>query len=107
MKIFLKHKSQEPSVFFQKTMNNFISKNHLINCFTTVPKYRIVYTYVQYPGNSDTVIPSKKYYVDLDDMTYEEALKDYAQLKEELQQSLKAGKEDCDVKDFDILRLDE
>ena len=40
-------------------------------------------------------------------MTYEEAVKDYAQLKEELQQSLKAGKEDCDVKDFDILRPDE
>lgn len=77
------------------------------NPVSYVPKYRIVYTYVQYPGNSDTVIPSKKYYVDLDDMTYEEAVKDYAPLKEELQQSLNAGKEDCEVKDFDILRLDE
>ena len=47
------------------------------NPVSCVPKYRIVYTYVQYLGNSDTVIPSKKYYVDLDDMTYEEAVKDY------------------------------
>lgn len=77
------------------------------NPVSYVPKYRIVYTYVQYLGNSDTVIPSKKYYVDMDDMSYEEAVKNYAQLKKELQQSLNAGKEDCDVKDFDILRPDE
>ena len=77
------------------------------NSVSCVPKYRIVYTYVQYLGNSDTVIPSKKYYVDMDDMTYEEAVKNYAQLKKELQESFNVGQEDCDVKDFDILRPDE
>ena len=77
------------------------------NPVSCVPKYRIVYTYIQYLGNSDTVIPSKKYYVDMDDMSYEEAVQNYAQLKEELQQSLNAGQEDCDVKDFDILRPNE
>ena len=43
----------------------------------------------------------------MDDMSYEEAVQDYAQLKEELQQTFNNDYDDCDVKDFDILRPDE
>lgn len=77
------------------------------NPATRSPKYRIVYSYYQYLGNSNIRFPSERYYIDLDDMSYEEAVQDYAQLKEELQQSFNKNDDDCDVKDFEILRPDE
>ncbi|MDD6487268.1 MAG: hypothetical protein PUF61_10020 [Spirochaetales bacterium] len=77
------------------------------NPVSCIPKYRIVYTYIQCLGNSNTAMPSKKYYVDMDDMSYDEAVKYYAPLKEELQQSFNNDYDDCNVKDFDILRPDE
>lgn len=77
------------------------------NPATRTPKYRIVYSYYQCIENADIRLPLKRYYIDMDDMSYEEAVKDYAELKEELQQSFNNDYDDCNVKDFDILRPDE
>ena len=43
----------------------------------------------------------------MDNMSYEKAIKYYAQLKEELHQSFNNDNDACNIKDFDILRPDE
>ena len=69
-------------------------------------KYRIVYSYSEWLGR---IIkwPLNEYYIDMDDMTYEEAIAHFDTIKEEMQKSLNAGPEDYDLAFLEILRPDE
>lgn len=67
--------------------------------------YRIVYSYKE-SGKADFV-PQKKYYIDMDDMSYDEAIKFFEQIKMEMQDSFNAGPVDYDLTSLEILRPDE
>ena len=68
-------------------------------------KYRIVYSYKE-SGKAD-FIPQKKYYIDMDDMSYDEAVKFFEQIKMEMQDSFNAGPVDYDLTSLEILHPDE
>lgn len=67
-------------------------------------KYRIVYSCKKY---RDRISLQKKYYIDMDDMTYEEAQKLYKQIEEEMQESCNAAYEDLCLTSLEILHPDE
>ena len=67
--------------------------------------YRIVYSYKE-SGKADFV-PQKKYYIDMDDMSYDEAIKFFEQIKMEMQDSFNAGPVDYDLTSLEILRPNE
>ena len=68
-------------------------------------KYRIVYSYKE-SGKAD-IVPQKKYYIDMDDMSYDEAIKCFEQIKMEMQDSFNAGPVDYDLTSLEILHPDE
>ena len=68
-------------------------------------KYRIVYSYKE-SGKAD-LLPQKKYYIDMDDMSYDEAIKFFEQIKMEMQDSFNAGPVDYDLTSLEILHPDE
>lgn len=68
-------------------------------------QYRIVYSYKE-SGKAD-FIPQKKFYIDMDDMSYDEAIKCFEQIKKEIQDSFNAGPVDYDLTSLEILRPDE
>ena len=68
-------------------------------------KYRIVYSYKE--SFKEITLPQKKYYIDMDDMSYEEAVKFFNQIKMEMQDSFNAGPVDYDLTSLEILRPDE
>ncbi len=68
-------------------------------------KYRIVYSYRECIAGIKW--PLNEYYIDMDDMSYDEALKHFDKIKEEMQKSLNAGPEDYDLAYLEILRPDE
>ena len=68
-------------------------------------KYRIVYSYKE-SGKAD-FISQKKYYIDMDDMSYDEAIKCFEQIKMEMQDSFNAGPVDYDLTSLEILHPDE
>lgn len=68
-------------------------------------KYRIVYSYKE--SDKDDLLPQKKYYIDMDDMSYDEAVKFFEQIKMEMQDSFNAGPVDYDLTSLEILRPDE
>ena len=68
-------------------------------------QYRIVYSYKE-SGKAD-FIPQKKFYIDMDDMSYDEAIKCFEQIKMEMQDSFNAGPVDYDLTALEILRPDE
>ena len=63
--------------------------------------YRIVYSYKE-SGKAD-IVPQKKYYIDMDDMSYDEAVKFFEQIKMEMQDSFNAGPVDYDLTSLEIL----
>ena len=67
--------------------------------------YRIVYSYKE-SGKAD-IVPQKKYYIDMDDMSYDEAVKFFEQIKMEMQDSFNAGPVDYDLTSLEILHPDE
>lgn len=67
--------------------------------------YRIVYSYKE-SGKAE-LVPQKKYYIDMDDMSYDEAIKFFEQIKMEMQDSFNAGPVDYDLTSLEILRPDE
>ena len=67
--------------------------------------YRIVYSYKE-SGKAD-LVPQKKYYIDMDDMSYDEAIKFFGQIKMEMQDSFNAGPVDYDLTSLEILRANE
>ena len=67
--------------------------------------YRIVYSYKE-SGKAD-IVPQKKYYIDMDDMSYDEAIKFFEQIKMEIQDSFNAGPVDYDLTSLEILHPDE
>ena len=68
-------------------------------------KYRIVYSYKE--SDKDDLLPQKKYYIDMDDMSYDEAIKCFEQIKMEMQDSFNAGPVDYDLTSLEILHPDE
>ena len=68
-------------------------------------KYRIVYSYKE--SDKDDFLPQKKYYIDMDDMSYDEAVKFFEQIKMEMQDSFNAGPVDYDLTSLEILHPDE
>ena len=68
-------------------------------------KYRIVYSYKE--SDKDDFLPQKKYYIDMDDMSYDEAIKCFEQIKMEMQDSFNAGPVDYDLTSLEILHPDE
>ena len=68
-------------------------------------QYRIVYSYKE--SDKDDLLPQKKYYIDMDDMSYEEAIKFFEQIKKEMQDSFNAGPVDYDLTSLEILRPDD
>ena len=68
-------------------------------------KYRIVYSYKE-SGKAD-IVPQKKYYIDMDDMSYDEAIKCFEQIKMEMQDSFNAGPVDYDLTSLEILPPDD
>ncbi|MCI6316590.1 MAG: hypothetical protein MR877_05430 [Spirochaetia bacterium] len=68
-------------------------------------KYRIVYSYKE--SCKEITLPQKKYYIDMDDMSYDEAVKLFEQIKIEMQDSFNAGPVDYDLTSLEILRPDE
>ena len=68
-------------------------------------KYRIVYSYKE--GGKADIVPQKKYYIDMDDMSYDEAIKCFEQIKMEMQDSFNAGPVDYDLTSLEILPPDE
>ena len=67
--------------------------------------YRIVYSYKE--SGKDDLLPQKKYYIDMDDMNYDEAVKFFEQIKMEMQDSFNAGPVDYDLTSLEILHPDE
>ena len=67
--------------------------------------YRIVYSYKE--SGKDDLLPQKKYYIDMDDMNYDEAVKFFEQIKMEMQDSFNAGPVDYDLTSLEILPPDE
>ena len=68
-------------------------------------KYRIVYSYKE--SGKDDLLPQKKFYIDMDDMSYDEAIKCFEQIKMEMQDSFNAGPVDYDLTSLEILHPDE
>ena len=68
-------------------------------------KYRIVYSYKE--SGKDDLLPQKKYYIDMDDMSYDEAIKFFEQIKMGMQDSFNAGPVDYDLTSLEILHPDE
>ena len=68
-------------------------------------KYRIVYSYKE--SDKDNLLPQKKFYIDMDDMSYDEAIKCFEQIKMEMQDSFNAGPVDYDLTSLEILHPDE
>ncbi len=68
-------------------------------------KYRIVYSYKE--SDTDTPLSSRKYYIDMNDMSYDEAVKFFDKIKIEMQDSFNAGPVDYDLTYLEILRPDE
>ena len=68
-------------------------------------KYRIVYSYKE--SDKDDLLPQKKFYIDMDDMSYDEAVKFFEQIKMEMQDSFNAGPVDYDLTSLEILHPDE
>lgn len=68
-------------------------------------KYRIVYSYKE--SFKEITLPQKKYYIGMDDTSYEEAVKFFDQIKMEMQDSFNAGPVDYDLTSLEILRPDE
>lgn len=68
-------------------------------------KYRIVYSYKE--SDKDDLLPQKKYYIDMDDMSYDEAVRFFEQIKMEMQDSFNAGPVDYDLTSLEILHPDE
>ena len=68
-------------------------------------KYRIVYSCKE--SDKDDLLPQKKYYIDMDDMSYDEAVKFFEQIKMEMQDSFNAGPVDYDLTSLEILHPDE
>ena len=68
-------------------------------------KYRIVYSYKE--SDKADLVPQKKYYIDMDDMSYDEAIKCFEQIKMEMQDSFNAGPVDYDLTSLEILHPDE
>ena len=68
-------------------------------------KYRIVYSYKE--SDKADFIPQKKFYIDMDDMSYDEAIKCFEQIKMEMQDSFNAGPVDYDLTSLEILHPDE
>ena len=68
-------------------------------------KYRIVYSYKE--SDKDDLLPQKKYYIDMDDMSYDEAIKCFEQIKMEMQDSFNAGPVDYDLTSLEIFHPDE
>ena len=68
-------------------------------------KYRIVYSYKE--SDKADFIPQKKFYIDMDDMSYDEAIKCFKQIKIEMQDSFNAGPVDYDLTSLEILHPDE
>ena len=68
-------------------------------------KYRIVYSYKE--SDKADFIPQKKFYIDMDDMSYDEAVKCFKQIKIEMQDSFNAGPVDYDLTSLEILHPDE
>lgn len=68
-------------------------------------KYRIVYSYRE--GDRNVLLPQKKYYIDMDDMSYEEAVKDFNQIKKEMQESYNKDCKDYELTSLEILHPDE
>lgn len=68
-------------------------------------KYRIVYSYKE--SGKEITLPQKKYYIDMNDMNYDEAVKLFEQIKIEMQDSFNAGPVDYDLTSLEILRPDE
>lgn len=67
--------------------------------------YRIVYSYKE-SGKAE-LVPQKKYYIDMDDMSYDEAIKFFEQIKMEMQDSFNAGPVDYDLTSLEIFHPDE
>ena len=67
--------------------------------------YRIVYSYKE--SGKDDLLPQKKYYIDIDDMSYDEEVQFFEQIKMEMQDSFNAGPVDYDLTSFEILPPDE
>ena len=68
-------------------------------------KYSIVYSYKE--SDKDDLLPQKKFYIDMDDMSYDEAIKCFEQIKMEMQDSFNAGPVDYDLTSLEILHPDE
>ena len=68
-------------------------------------KYRIVYSYKE--SDKDDLLPQKKFYIDMDDMSYDEAVKCFKQIKIEMQDSFNAGPVDYDLTSLEILHPDD
>lgn len=68
-------------------------------------KYRIVYSYKE--NDKDDLLPQKKFYIDMDDMSYDEAIKCFEQIKMEMQDSFNAGPVDYDLTSLEILHPDD
>ena len=68
-------------------------------------KYRIVYSYKE--SDKDNLLPQKKFYIDMDDMSYDEAIKCFEQIKMEMQDSFNAGPVDYDLTSLEILPPDD
>ena len=68
-------------------------------------QYRIVYSYRQWICGIKW--PLNNYYIDMDDMSYEEAIAHFDKIKEEIGKSLNAGPEDYELASLEILRPDE
>lgn len=68
-------------------------------------KYRIVYSYKE--SGKDDLLPQKKFYIDMDDMSYDEAIKFFEQIKMEMQDSFNADPVDYDLTSLEILPPDE
>lgn len=68
-------------------------------------KYRIVHSYKE--SDKDDLLPQKKIYIDMDDMSYDEAIKCFEQIKMEMQDSFNAGPVDYDLTSLEILHPDD
>ena len=68
-------------------------------------QYRIVYSYKE--SDKNIPLPSKKYYIDMDDMSYEEAINFFDKIKHEMQNSFNAGPVDYALTSLEILRPNE